>query len=99
MGMSGKLQIGLVFCALIAISNSASHAGYMPGYIWNRQSVWYGGTGDGTINGNPNLDSMNNPTWEYTARGGGGIGSINPWYSSSPSILGSFATGGGNGWI
>jgi hypothetical protein len=88
--------------SVIAILAGAAQAQYSPGYVWNRQAVWYGGSGDGTTNGNPNLDSEGNPTWEYVALQGDGLGSSDPWYDAGPSdhsVLGSYDTGGGNGWI
>jgi hypothetical protein len=61
--------------ALLTVAPSISNGSYISGYTWNRQAVWYGGTGDGTQNGNPNLDSMGNPAWRYTARNGATYGS------------------------
>ena len=91
---------GLLAALGVAITVLAveAQAAYAPGYVWNRQSVWNGGTGDGSINGNPNIDSMGNPAWLYTARNGAALGSA--WWSDpSPSVLGSFTPGGSPAWV
>jgi hypothetical protein len=91
----------IAFLIIQAFFTRSSRAQYYPGYVWNRQAVWNGGTGDGTTNGNPNLDSMDNPAWEYLALGGDGLGSSDPWYTAGPSmhsVLGSFDEGS-NAWV
>lgn len=89
----------LGYVLIAAVANFAL-ADYIPGYVWNRQSSWYDGNGDGSTNGNPNVDSMGNPTWEYVALNGGGLGSSNPWYAdTTPSVLGTYDTSGGYGWV
>jgi hypothetical protein len=83
-------------CALFAglVFGQVAFASYSPGFTWNRQADWYGGTGDGTTTGNPNNDSLGNPAWRYAAVGGGGLGSANPWWSQGPGVtLGSFSGG------
>lgn len=94
--MRGNIVLATLFVGFLA---SIATADYIPGYVWNRQASWYGGTGDGTTNGNPNLDSMGNPAWEYIALAGGGLDSSNPWYTdTTPSVLGSYDTGS-YGWV
>lgn len=103
MCLSKSQALWFVACAIGMLAREPiARAQYSPGYIWNRQAVWNGGNGDGGTNGNPNLDSEGNPTWEYVALGGGGIGSSDPWYDAGPSehsILGTYDTGGGYGWL
>jgi hypothetical protein len=53
---------------------------YGPGFVWSRYSDYSGGTTNGLINGNPNLDSLGNPTWYYQSAFGGSLSSGDPWY-------------------
>jgi hypothetical protein len=101
MRLSKSKALWFFVCAIAVLARiPTAVAQYSPGYIWNRQAVWYGGNGNGGTSGNPNLDSEGNPAWEYVALGGGGIGSSDPWYDASAhSILGTYDTGGGYGWL
>ena len=89
----------LKWFVLIVTTSSTAFADYTPGYIWNRQANWFGGMGDGSATGNPNLDGNGNPTWLYVSRGGTGLSGANPWWKSSSSgVMGSFSQGN-NRWI
>lgn len=62
---------------------SAHAAGYTPGYLWNRSQQWSGGVTPGSSLGNPDDDSLGNPTWVHETTSGGGLNSANPWYAQT----------------
>jgi hypothetical protein len=82
----------LLSIAAIAALTIVSHAQYSPGFLWNRQTDWYGGDGGGTSAGNPNRDFFGNFVWHYTTTAGGRLGTVDAWWRRTPgSPLGSFA--------
>ena len=71
---------------------AAAHAQYQPGFQWNRDADWTGGSRQGGSwrCGNPDDDQRGTDTWSYEiSTGGGAFDSATPWYRQ-PTILASW---------
>lgn len=80
---SVSLCLGMTVALVAGASASAQ---YSVGETWARKLSWTAGTHGTTIN-NPSPDQKGNDVWSYEYASGGGLGSSNPWFGESTTLM------------
>jgi MYXO-CTERM domain-containing protein len=84
--MKMRAHRGLALCAPLGLLMSATavQAGVVTS--WTRATDWVNGIAQGSTQNNPSpVGGM--PTWQYEVVHGGALGSANPWYAQTGSLM------------
>lgn len=84
--MRNVISAIVISCAMLAGAVSSAFASYGVGFEWVRQTDWTPGTIGNSTTGNPDDDSLGNPTWFYERSQGGNLASSNPWYAQPRNL-------------
>lgn len=87
--MAIQRRYGPLFAAtVIAAATTGASAQYAVGDQWLRAADFAAGDAHGSTSGNPGPGFDGAPVWRYElTTGGGGLGSMSPWYSRTTTVM------------